>query len=84
MDDDISNHELSDEQKRKLDDITSSCQRVLDDLKKAISKYNKLGSKQHGIDRAKRAWERLTWDAGEIRDFRSPITSNIRLLDSFR
>ncbi|KAI1661134.1 hypothetical protein F4813DRAFT_378815 [Daldinia decipiens] len=83
-DDDISNQELSDEQKRNLGEFTSSCQRVLDDLRKAISKYDTLGSEQHGIKRGKRVWERLRWDASEIRDFRSRITSNIQLLVSFQ
>jgi hypothetical protein len=76
--------ELDDQQRKNLCEIAQSCRNVLTQLEETLGKYRELESGQIGTkNKAKRVWKRLAWEPNDIQDFRSRITSNITLLNSF-
>lgn len=51
---------------------------------KTLDKYRELNSGPEGVSkRMKRAWKRLKWEPGDIKELRSRISSNIILLNAF-
>jgi hypothetical protein len=71
------------QEKKNLQDITTSCQNVLEELEKISGKYRDLESKPKGADKKmRRAWKRLQWEPEDVRDLRIRITSNIALLNA--
>ena len=64
--------------------LTQSSQDVLDDINDVLEKFAKLGVKSSGLrNRARRAFKKVAWDEGSVRDLRSRIVSNTTLLNTF-
>ena len=67
-----------------LEEVSYSCQNVLNELEQTVKKYQELGSTGGSLTRqAKRAWKRLKWEPEDVRELRERITSNITLLHTF-
>ena len=59
----LSGLETDSQEKKNLQDITTSCQNVLEELKKLSGKYRDLEPKPTGTDeKVRRAWKRLQWE----------------------
>jgi len=76
--------ELEDQQRTELQKLATSCDQVLIDLVKTLSKYSELES-SHGsfVSKGKRVWKRLKWEPDDIGELRHRITSNVTLLNNF-
>ena len=71
-------------QKTDLQEIASSCHKILSDLEKTLDKYDELQT--HGGNlgkRVKRVWKKLKWEPEDIRELRDRITSNVTLLNTY-
>lgn len=80
----LEDHELSDVQRRHLEEITENCRNVLHELQKTLEKYRHLESCHKYLGtRRERVWMRARWEPEDIRDLRSRITSNVTLLNTF-
>lgn len=81
---DLSQRELTSQQKTKLDGIMQGCGDLLKALEITVDKFQELDSsaKIPG-KRSKRVWKRLTWDQKDIDEFRGRISSNTILLNTF-
>ena len=76
--------DLSDEDTKKLHDIIEGCHYVLKDLEKSLGQYQGFNFVSKSIgDKKRSVWRKLKWEPDTIRDFRSRITSNILLLNTF-
>ncbi|KAJ9217078.1 hypothetical protein DTO166G4_1133 [Paecilomyces variotii] len=76
---DLSNTDLSNQQRLELQNLAESCRDVLVEIEKMISRYYQLDT-SHGI---KGVWKRLKWEPDDVRDLRNRICSNISLLNAF-
>jgi hypothetical protein len=76
--------ELTRRQETELNGISERCCNVLEELDKTLDRYQELDSctKSFG-GKSRRAWKRLTWDPKDIDGFRSRVTSNVLLLNTF-
>lgn len=80
----LSDYELDDHQRTYLQDISSSCRNVLDELEKTTAEYQELECRGGSLSKkAKRVWKRLSWEPENVRELRSRITSNVTLLNTF-
>ncbi|CZR52360.1 related to 2-5A-dependent ribonuclease [Phialocephala subalpina] len=78
----LSDHELNDQQQTHLQEISSSCRNVLNELEKAARKYQEVECRGGSLStKAKRVWKRLNWEPEDIRELRDRITSNVLLLN---
>jgi hypothetical protein len=76
--------ELDAQQRETLLQVTRNCRNVLQDLEAVRDKYSELGPIQ-GSSRTmlKRAWKRLKWEPGDVRELRDRITLSVTLLNTF-
>ncbi|PMD60183.1 uncharacterized protein K444DRAFT_398526 [Hyaloscypha bicolor E] len=80
----LSDHELNDQQQIRLQEISSSCRNVLNELEETARKYQVLEYKGGSLSiKAKRVWKRLNLEPEDIRKLRDRITSNVLLLSTF-
>jgi hypothetical protein len=80
----LSQLEPDSQEKKAVEDITTSCQNVLGELEKTLDKYGELEPKPKSVSKkVRRAWKRLTWEPENIRELRSRISSNVTLLNAF-
>ncbi|KAH6718299.1 hypothetical protein BKA61DRAFT_599405 [Leptodontidium sp. MPI-SDFR-AT-0119] len=80
----LSDHELNDQQRTRLQEISSNCRNVLNELVITTRKYQELERKGGSMStKAKRVWKRLNWEPEDIRELRDRITSNVLLLSTF-
>lgn len=77
IDETFSTSDLTGTKAQSLATILAGCRAVLQDLQARIVKYESLASN------AKRAWDRMRWDASEVAELRARLTSNIVLLTAF-
>lgn len=68
---------LSDGQTEQILKLGQGCLNCLLDLEALLRKHQSLGNK------AKRTFDRLKWDKGEVNELRQTLTSNISLLNAF-
>ncbi|KLJ13657.1 hypothetical protein EMPG_11420 [Blastomyces silverae] len=79
---DLSERDLSDQQKVEVGHILHGCHNVLEELQKTLEEYGSLESSSGGLgDRMKRMWKKLKWE--DVSEFRGRIASNIALLNTF-
>jgi len=84
VDDILPQRDLTSQQKKDLDEIAQGCCAVLKELKDTLDKYQELDSSTKGISgKSRRVWKRLQWDQKDIDQFRSQITLNISVFDTF-
>ncbi|MCJ1255062.1 hypothetical protein MMC24_002878, partial [Lignoscripta atroalba] len=84
VDDVLPQRDLSEQQKIELGKIIESCREVLNELEKTLDKYQELDPGTKGkVGGSRRVWRRLRWDQKDIDGFRSRITSNVLLLNTF-
>ena len=84
VDDVLPQRDLSQQQKKDLDDIARGCLDVLNQLKEKLEKSQELGSKGKGISgKSRRMWERFQWDQAEIDQFRNRVGLNITAFGTF-
>ncbi|KAI9731742.1 MAG: hypothetical protein M1834_004531 [Cirrosporium novae-zelandiae] len=75
---------LSNDQQRKLKELTDNCNNVLADLHKILDKYHSLDTDPaKWADKSRKVWKRIRWEPEDIRDLRSRIASNASILNSF-
>lgn len=80
----LSGCEIDENQKKRLDEIATNCNKVLNNLKEKLGKYSKLGTDgQNAKQRVRRVWDQLRWEPEDIREIRAQITSNISLLSTY-
>jgi peptidoglycan hydrolase CwlO-like protein len=80
----LSEYKPDAKQQMDLQEIASSCHRILSDLEKTLDKYDELQT--HGGNlgmRVKRVWKKLKWEPEDIRELRDRITSNVILLNTY-
>lgn len=76
--------DLDKDQVVKLEEIRTSCQSLLIDLERILTKYIELSPPPNGpIKKTRRLWKRLKWEPNDVRELRSRITSNVSLLNAF-
>ena len=84
IDDVLPERDLTSQQQTELSDIIRRCSSVLEDVDKMLDKFKELdNSVRISGKEPRRAWKRFRWDQGDIDDFRSRITSNITMLNTF-
>jgi len=84
VDDVLPQRELGNQQKTELNGIAQGCRNVLEELEQTLNKYQELDSSVKGFGgKSRRVWKRLTWDQKDIDGFRSRVTSNIILFNTF-
>jgi peptidoglycan hydrolase CwlO-like protein len=80
----LSECEPDPKQKTELEEITSSCHKILSDLEKTLDKYDKLQTYSGNLGkRVKRVWKKLKWEPQDIQEIRNRITSNVILLNAY-
>jgi peptidoglycan hydrolase CwlO-like protein len=71
-------------QKTELQEIASSCHKILGDLEKALDKYDELQACSGNLGkRVKRVWKKLNGEPQDIQEIRNRITSNVALLNTY-
>jgi hypothetical protein len=76
--------ELTRQQETELSGISERCCNILEELDKTLDRYQELDSRSNSFGgKSRRVWKRLTWDPKDIDGFRSRITSNVLLLNTF-
>jgi hypothetical protein len=76
--------ELTSQQKTELDGIGQGCRNVLEELENTLDRYQELDpSAKSSSGKSRRVWKRLTWEQKDIDVFRSRITANITLFNTF-
>ena len=76
--------ELTRQQETELNGISERCCNILEELDKTLDRYQELDSRANSFGgKSRRVWKRLTWDPKDIDGFRSRITSNVLLLNTF-
>ncbi|PMD24107.1 hypothetical protein NA56DRAFT_656564 [Hyaloscypha hepaticicola] len=79
----LSECEPDGKQKTELQEIASSCHKILNDLEKTLDNYDELQTYSGNIDnRVKRVWKKLKWEPQDIQEIRNRITSNVTLLNT--
>ena len=77
VEENISGHKLAPKQEAGLRTVAEGCQKVLEDLKILVEKYESLGTQ------SKRTWDRMKWGLQDVADLRARLTSNTVLLTAF-
>ncbi|KAH8655488.1 hypothetical protein BX600DRAFT_515307 [Xylariales sp. PMI_506] len=82
---DLTTCDLAPEQLSKLQVIVSGSRAVLIDLLALLKKYELLRdqTRRGGTIRVKRVWQRLSFDADDLRDLRDRLVSNVLMLRAF-
>ncbi|KUJ21851.1 uncharacterized protein LY89DRAFT_729351, partial [Mollisia scopiformis] len=63
----LSNHQINNQQETHLQEVSSSCRNVLNELEKTARKYQELECKGGSWStKAKRVWKRLNWEPDDI------------------
>lgn len=76
--------ELTSQQKIELGGIIEGCSIVLKELEEILGKYQELDSSARSLGgKSRRVWKKLKWDQKDTEGFRSRITLNIMLLNTF-
>ena len=76
--------EITGQQETELNGISERCCNILEELDKALDRYQELDSRANSFGgKSRRVWKRLTWDPKDVDGFRSRITSNVLLLNTF-
>jgi hypothetical protein len=84
IDDVLPHRDLPEQQKTEFGKIVQSCQAVFKELEETLDKYQELDPNTKGFaGRSRRVWKKLRWDQKDIDWFRSRITSNILLFNTF-
>ncbi|KAI9808028.1 MAG: hypothetical protein M1827_007553 [Pycnora praestabilis] len=84
LEDVLPERDLIEKQKADLYTHTQGCRNVLVELERMVDKYCDLNSSPVGFsNRSRKFWEKLEWEAEDVRDLRSRITSNTTLLNAF-
>ena len=84
IDDVLPQRDLPKQQKIEFGEIIRSCQEVFKELEVMLDKYQELDPNTKGFTgRSRRVWKKLKWDQKDIDGFRSRITSNVLLLNTF-
>ena len=84
VEDVVPQRELTNQQRTELDGIVKGCCNVLKQLEKALDRYQELDSSPKSLGgKSRKVWKRFTWDQNDIDEFRSQITSNIMLFNTF-
>lgn len=84
IDDVLPQRDLTPQQRTEVEDITRGCRDVLEELEVTLDKYQELDPNFSGPGgRSRRVWKRLRWDQKAIDGFRSRITSNVLLFNTF-
>jgi len=84
VDDVLPRRDLTEQQKKNLDEIAQGCYDVLKSLEKTLDKYQELDSSAKCINaKSRRVWKRFQWDQKDIDQFRYRITLNISAFDTF-
>lgn len=81
----LSEQDLSIQQKTELGEIANGSRDVLRALEQMLDKYGELkpGSGSTGM-RMKRVWKRLKWEPTDIQELRSRLVANVILLNAFQ
>ena len=80
----LSQRQPTSQQTTELDDIAQGCRNVLEELEDTLNSYDRLASTAKGLGgKFRRLLERLKWDQEDIDRFRSRITSNVTLFNTF-
>lgn len=80
----LSGHKLSTQQQTDLVQILGSCRCVLEDLEKALDKYQVLESRDGNLgEKIKRTWKRVSFEPADVCELRDRITSNVTILHTF-
>lgn len=84
VDDVLPRRSLTCQQHVKLDSMVVRCRSVLDELNKMLVTYRELDpdAKPSGR-RLQKTWKRFIWDQSYIDNFRSRITTNVLLFNTF-
>jgi len=84
VDDVLPQRDLSNQQKTELDGIAQGCRNLLEELEKTLNRYQELDSSAKGSGgKPRMVWKRLKWNQKHIDGFRSRVTSNIMLFNTF-
>ena len=79
-----SGRQLSDKQTADLSLLIKGASKVFEELGVILQMYDSLGKDSPTIgSKAEKAWKKLRWDQGTIKDFRSRIVSNTTVLCPF-
>ncbi|EEP79769.1 conserved hypothetical protein [Uncinocarpus reesii 1704] len=63
----LSPQELNDQQQTRLQEISSSCRTLLDELKRTVEKYRELECTGGSLtQRTKRVWKQLRWEPDDV------------------
>jgi hypothetical protein len=80
----VPQRDLTSQQKTELEGIVQRCGNVLGELEHTLDKYQELDSSAKSFGkRSRRVWKRLTWDQKDIDAFRSRITTNVMIFNTF-
>ena len=84
VDDVLPQRDLSNQERKDLDEIARGCHDVLNQLKERLDKNVELDSKVKGISgKSRRIWKRFQWDQTEIDQFRHRVSLNITAFGTF-
>ena len=84
VDDVLPERDLSNQEKKDLDEISRNCHDVLSQLKERLDKNVELDLKAKGISgKSRRMWKRFHWDQTEIDQFRHRVSLNITAFGTF-
>ena len=80
----LRDRDLTEQQKDDLCSIIHGCRNVLDDLDKILDEFHSLNTNPGSHSgKWRKAGKRFKWDASDITELRSRVTSNISLLNAF-
>jgi hypothetical protein len=84
VDDVLPQRELTGQQKSEIYSLTKGCRSVLEELEKTLDKSQGLDSSAESFGgKTRRVWKRLKWDQKDVDGFRSRLTSNVVLFNTF-
>ncbi|KAI1110175.1 hypothetical protein F5Y14DRAFT_371523 [Nemania sp. NC0429] len=82
--DTLSQQEISEDQKKRLEEISRECALILDDAQNLIDKHSSLISEERDAKRhTVRTWRRFRWDPNDVLELRARITSSVTSFNSF-
>jgi hypothetical protein len=85
VEDTLSDYEdLSDDRKKRLEEVCSACKTVLNKVNCTLKEFSVLDPPAQGRARRLRvAWKRLKWEQSDIDQLRSQLALNISAFDTF-
>lgn len=84
IDDVLPQRDLPTQRTIEFGQIIQGCHNVLRELEETLDKYQELDPDTKGFaGRSRRVWKRLRWDQTTIDGFRSRVTSNVLLFNTF-